>query len=183
MIQAVPEFTIPPGATPMTCPKCGAEQQLATACRRCGLTTTLMAKFKDQDDAAQSPGVTQAWIQCELNWDDKDKHEKFVAAVVENNAFAWAARKYRAAGAKRPGDTIAPAQTARLGKMAEAALKATAMARPEKASNPYKGTTVLLAACIVALVFGLVYAVIQSRAGSSSGQLTPVPHQPAPGRR
>lgn len=179
----MPEFTIPPGATPMTCPKCGAEQAIATACRRCGLTTTLMAKFKDQDDAFQSPGVTQAWIQCELNWNEPDKHEKFVAAVVEANAFAWAARKYRAAGAKRPGDTIAPAQTQRLGKMAEAALKATATVKPEKATNPYKGTTVLLAACIVALVFGLLYAVIQSRTSSHAGQLTPVPRQPAPERR
>src|SRR5258705_8314476 len=122
----MPAFTIPPGATPMTCPKCGAEQAIAVACRKCGLTTTLMPRFKDQDDGDQSATVTAAWTQCELHWDDTSKHEKFVAAVVEANAFAWAARKYRAAAAKRPGDAIATAQTERMGKMAEAALKATA---------------------------------------------------------
>lgn len=178
----MPQFTIPPGATPMTCPKCGAEQALATACRRCGLTTTLMPKFREHDDASQPASVTTAWTQCELNWDDPSKHEKFVAAVVEANAFSFAARKYRAAAAKRPGDTVAVAQSERLAKMAEAALKATATQRPDKGSNPYKGTTIILAACIVAVVFGLVYAMIQSRKGDD-GELTPVPRQPAPAQR
>jgi ribosomal protein L40E len=178
----MPTFTIPPGATPMTCPKCGAEQALATHCRRCGLNTTLMPKFKEQDDASQSPLVTTAWTQCELNWDDLGKHEKFVAAVVEANAFSYAARKYRAAAARRPGDQIAIQQSERLAKMAEAALKATATQRPEKGSNPYKGTTVILAACIVAVVFGLIYAWIQSKKGND-GELTPVQRQPAPAQR
>ena len=166
----------------MTCPKCGAEQAIATACRRCGLTTTLMPKFKEQDDASQSPVVTLAWSMCELNWENPDKHEKFVAAVVEHNAFSYAARKYRAAAAKRPDDKLAAAQVERLGKMAEAALKATATHRPEKGANPYKGTTVILAACIVAVVFGLIYAMIQSRK-SNEGELTPVQRQPAPAQR
>jgi ribosomal protein L40E len=177
-------FTIPPGATPMTCPKCGAEQAIAVACRKCGLTTTLMPQFREQDEADQPASVTTAWTQCELNWDDRDKHEKFVAAVIDAKAFPYAARKYRAAAARRPGDAIAIAQTERLAKMAEAALRATATQKPEKGSNPYKGTTILLAACIVALVFGLVYAMIQSRKSSGDdGKLTPVQRQPAPAQR
>lgn len=172
------EPTLPPDVTPMTCPKCGAVQALAVACRKCGLTATLMPKFREQDAASQPEPVTAAWIAAELDWQDRGKHEKFAAAVVEHKAFAFAARQYRAAAARRPGDTIAPAQIERLGKMAEAALKATAVARPEKATNPYKGTTVLLVACVIAVVFGLIYAVV-SRRTAKDGELTPVERRPA----
>jgi ribosomal protein L40E len=171
------EPTLPPDVTPMTCPKCGAVQGLAVNCRKCGLTATLMPKFREQDAASQHEAVTSAWIQVELNWNDPGRHEKFAAAVVEHRAFAFAARQYRAASAKRAGDTIGPAQIEKLGKMAEAALKATAVARPEKGANPYKKTTMLLVACVVAVVFGLLYAVI-SKKSSSGGELTPIQDQP-----
>lgn len=173
--------TIPPDATPMTCPKCGSYQAIAVACRKCGLTTTLMPKFREQDTDQQPPAVTTAWIAVELNWTDPGRHEKFVAAVVDASAFAYAARQYRAAAARRPDDTIAPAQIEKLRKMAEATLKATAVQRPEKAPMPFKGAAMLLAACIVAVIFGLVYAMISKKA-NKDGELTPVPRQPAPTR-
>jgi len=179
--RAMPDETLPPNVTPMSCPKCGSLQAIAVACRKCGLTTTLMPKFREQDSASQPEPVTRAWIACELDWNDPAKHEKFTAAVVEHNAFAYAARQYRAAAAKRADDPTALAQIERLGKMAEAALKATAALRPEKSTNPYKGTTILLVACVVALVFGLIYAVISKRS-SDNGELTPVPRRPAPAR-
>jgi hypothetical protein len=172
--------TIPPDATPMTCPKCGSYQAIAVACRKCGLTTTLMPKFREQDSAQQPSAVTTAWIAAELNWTDPGRHEKFVAAVVEANAFAYAARQYRAAAIKRPDDAIAATQIERLRKMAEAALKATAVQRPDKGPMPFKGATMVLIACIVAVVFGLVYAMISKK--TKDGELTPVPRQPAPTR-
>jgi hypothetical protein len=165
----------------MTCPKCGSYQAIAVACRKCGLTTTLMPKFREQDIASIPPQVASAWIAAELNWNDPSKHEKFAAVVVESNAFAYAARQYRAAAAKRPDDTVAPAQIERLRKMAEAALKATAVQRPEKGTMPFKGATMILIACIVAVVFGLVYAMMTKKHGNT-GELTPVPRQPAPAR-
>jgi ribosomal protein L40E len=174
--------TLPPDATPMTCPKCGSLQSIAVACRKCGLTTTLMPKFRELDADSQPASVTQAWIAAELNWDDPGKHEKFAAAVVDANAFAYAARQYRAAAAKRPGDVIATTQIERLRKMAEAALKATAVQRPEKTPMPFKGATMVLVACIVAVVFGLIYAVITRKGNDHAGELTPVPRQPAPSR-
>lgn len=177
------EPTLPPDVTPMTCPKCGAVQALAVNCRRCGLTSTLMPKFREQDAASQDEAVTRTWIAAELDWNNPSTHEKFVAAVVDHKAFAFAARQYRAAGAKRPGDTIAAAQLERLNKMAEAALRATAVVRPEKDGNPYKGTTILLVFCVAALVFGLIYALVGKT--DDKGELTPVrapAHNRAPAR-
>jgi hypothetical protein len=177
--------TIPPptsGPT-MTCPKCGVEQALAVACRKCGLQSMRMRTYRETESAVQSPAVTAAWAACMEIWDDPGRHEKFTAAVVDANAFAFAARQYRAVVAQRPDDTIAPAQIERLGKMAEAALRVTAVQKPEQAARPYKKATLILIACIVAIAFGLVYAFITKKDAGSSGELTPVERRPAPVRR
>ena len=179
------DTTIPPptsGPT-MTCPKCGAEQALAVACRKCGLQSMRMRTYRETESAVQSPAVTAAWAACMEIWDDPGRHEKFTAAVVESAAFAFAARQYRAVAAQRPDDKIALAQIERLSKMAEAALKVTAAQRPEPAAQPYKKATLILIACIVAIAFGLVYALITKKDGAASGELTPVDRRPAPTRR
>jgi ribosomal protein L40E len=178
------DTTIPPptsGPT-MTCPKCGAVQALAVACRKCGLQSTRMRSYRETESAVQDPAVTAAWAACMEAWDDPGRHEKFTAAVVEASAFAFAARQYRGVAASRPDDLIATAQIERLRKMAEAALRVTATRRPEAAEQPYKKATLVLIACLVAIAFGLLYAFI-TRKDAASGELTPVERRPAPTHR
>lgn len=159
----------------MTCPKCGTDQPEAPACRRCGLAADRMASFRSQSDAETPAHVVAAWTAVDAAWDDPTRHEKFVAAVVEAGAFPYAARQYRAAAAARPDDAVAKTQLERVGKMAEAALRATATQKPEKGQMPYRNATVVLVACIIAIVFAVAYALLRKAQDANDGEMRPAP--------
>ena len=167
----------------MICPKCGTEQPEAAACRKCGLAAERMASFQEQVPAPPA-AVVATWDACRAAWDDPARHEQFVAAVIDGGAFAYAARQYRGVLAERPDDAVATAQLERLGKMAEAALHATATQKPETAPRPYRNATAILVVCIVAMLFGLVYVLVLARDEEDDHQLRPAPARPAvPPRR
>ncbi|HEY4058812.1 MAG TPA: hypothetical protein VGM39_19495 [Kofleriaceae bacterium] len=96
------------------------------------------------DDAP--PSVLAAWEAVQMAWDQRVKHEAFLAAVSQTQSFAWAAKKYK----ERPGDPIAAEQITKLQKAAVIVLTASA-GRPAPARNPYRMLVMLLIVGIVAI--------------------------------
>ena len=164
-------------ATPMTCPKCGDAQPPATACRRCGLAADHMNAY-----AASSveipPVILAMWAKVEASWTDTAVHDAFINAASAANLFTYAARQYRAAGAARPGDDVAPGHLTRLARMAEAAMRATASPPPRDAKRLRVIVLVIVAAFLLAMV-GLLVAKVMSQPGAAGPPPPPGAHAPS----
>jgi hypothetical protein len=151
----------------MTCPKCGEAQPTAAACRRCGLLAERMADFSRDQDAA-APELAVAWQALESSWDDPAAHERFVELISTLTAWPWAARRYRDVLRERPGDPRATEQLARIAKMTEAMLRASATVHPQQTTT-YRRTLGMLMVLLVLLVIGIAYAFIVK--GLRAGQV------------
>lgn len=138
------------------CPKCNTEvPEGATACTRCGLATERMEAFARERDASVPPALVSAWERAELAWNHPLAHDEVMRLVVDHQAYAWAAARYRT----RAGDPVADAQLARIRKAAEATLFVSGAARKVKdAPRPYRSLTAVLILLVLAAVGGLVYA-------------------------
>jgi len=142
--------------SPAPCPKCGAEQTAGlTACPKCGLATDRMAKFASQLDQSTPQALLDAWAELQDHWEDLAHHDEMLRLVTQNDAYAWAAARYRTRE-----DDIGRAQLARVRKAAEAQMMTGAVARKASTPTPYRATTGLLVLLIVVTVGGLIYAAV-----------------------
>jgi hypothetical protein len=171
-----------PGEPSMTCPKCGDVQAPADACRTCGLRADRMDGFAGPA-ADAPPEVAAAWAACEAAWADADRHDRLRDAVIAAGCYAWAARRYRDALRRDPGDPIATARLARVTRMTEATLRAAA-SPPHRAAaaaatgKPYRNTVAVLVGLVVLVGIGLVWAYVAR--SSSSPDPHRIPVRPAP---
>jgi ribosomal protein L32 len=166
----------------MTCPKCGEVQRPGPACRQCGLLAERMADFA-RDEAAEVPASLLAeWRAVLDRWREPDLHERFAQQVAATGSYSWAARRYRDELRVRGDDAVAAEQIARLARMAEATLLASAAARPARAATPYR--SVIIVVLLATLAVGIVVAYhFMSRDDAAPGRSTPaVPVAPAPAR-
>ena len=154
------------------CPKCGAARTSAQACAACGLSVARMADYADAREAGVPDAVREAWRRVTEAWSDSARHDELLRVVALHDSYAWAAGRYRT---RR--DDIATRQLDRLRRAAEATLLASATARPDASTAPYRATRGVLMVLIVAVVVGLIYAmVIRSRGATPPAR--PVPVQP-----
>ena len=152
------------------CPKCGAARASAGACASCGLAVSRMAGYADAREASVPDAVRDAWQRATEGWSDPARHDELLRVVALHDSYAWAAGRYRT---RR--DDLAVRQLERLRRAAEATLLATATARPDAASAPYRATRGVLMVLIVAVLVGLVYAmVIRSRGAPAPPRAAPV---------
>lgn len=110
------------------------------------------------EPAAPDGELADAWIACVDAWDDPAAHDRVAVLALTRHRSPWLAARYRAVLRDRPGDAIAAARISRIGRMAEAALRATALPpvdAPVRRSGPY----VVLVVVVVLVAAGLVYAV------------------------
>jgi len=154
------------------CPKCGAARTATAACASCGLAVARMAGYADAREAGVPDVVRDAWRRVTEAWSDAARHDELLRVVSLHDSYAWAAGRYRT---RR--DDIATRQLDRLRRAAEATLLASASARPDAQSAPYRATRGVLMVLIVAVVVGLIYAmVIRSRGATPPAR--PLPVQP-----
>jgi hypothetical protein len=134
-----------------------------------------MAAYAAAREAAVSDAVRVAWERAVAEWNDSARHDAFLQVVASHGAYAWAAGRYRDAGRARAGDVIGPRQLDRLRRAAEATLLASAGARPDPRTTPYRATMTILAMMVVAIIAGLLYAVVSqgSTTTDTAGRSTP----------
>lgn len=181
-LAGAPAETAEAASDAALCPKCGAVRRSdATACATCGLTTARMAAFRDARDAMVAEPVRSAWQHATDAWTDDKRHDALFQIAATHNAYAWAAGRYRT---RR--DSIADRQLDRLRRAAEATLLAGATVRAEKSTRPYRATAGVLAALVIVVAAGLIYAMVarERRRGPRShapGEIVePAPVAPAP---
>jgi hypothetical protein len=136
-----------------------------------------MADFERDRDVQVPAEVTAAWTALDASWSDADAHDRFVKIVAAAMAYPWAAKRYRDALRLRPDDRLAAEQLARLSRMAEATLFATAARKETDKPKPYRGALVLLAAMTLLIFVGLAYAVLSRSLNDEPGG---APTQKAP---
>lgn len=178
---------------PASCPKCGAPRRAEPACPRCGLAGDRMAAFAHARAAAVPPEVEAAWERVIEAWDDAERHDALLRRVAQHDAYAWTAARYRDAKRAAPAspspfrsypdhavDAIADRQLDRMRRAAEATLYASASTREERARAPYRATRAILAMLVLAIVAGLVFAMLV-RTDPADGP-TPVPGEAQPAK-
>jgi hypothetical protein len=169
------------GAAPR-CPKCHSVVGARSACPSCGLAAARMKSFSADRDADIPHSLHASWRRVTEAWTEQPRHDAFVQATAAAGAFAWAAGQYQEA--RRRGtiatvdDPIAVRQLARVRRTAEAAMLASAAARPSDAKQPYRGATTILVMMVVVLIAGALYARFMRETRSPAGPVTPV--LPAP---
>jgi len=169
------------GQPDMTCPKCGETQPQGQACRTCGLQASRMADYAAAEQASVPEAVAAAWEDARTRWSDPDAHERFVQALAATETYPWGARRYREILRTRPDDAVAAEQIARLARMAEATLLASAVSRKAAGMSPYRGISVVVFALIFAIAAGLIYTLFLKKGDVGTGRRTPaVPAQQNP---
>ena len=171
VMTAAPAPPAAPEVEAALCPKCGAPRD-GEACKTCGLAASRMAAFSAARDADVPAAVQAAWQRVTAGWDDAARHDELLRLVTLHHAYAWAASRYRA---RR--DDVATRQLERLRRAAEATLFASATVRPDAAVAPYRATRAVLVVLIVAVLVGLVYAMVM-RGRSEPVRSAPVPARP-----
>jgi predicted RNA-binding Zn-ribbon protein involved in translation (DUF1610 family) len=157
------------------CPKCGAPRRDEAACPTCGLAADRMVAFTEAREAAVPDPVRAAWTRVTepAAWSDGALHDELLHQVAAHNSYAWAAARYRT---RR--DTVAQRQLERLRRAAEATLLAGASARRDVAAKPYRATRSVLALLIVAIVVGVLYAMVIRGRPTAATSAAPVPAHP-----
>jgi hypothetical protein len=129
-----------------------------------------MAAYAEAREAGVPDAVREAWRHVTGAWSDPARHDELLRVVSIHDSYAWAAGRYRT---RR--DDVAVRQLERLRRAAEATLFATASARPDASTAPYRATRGVLMVLIVAVVVGLVYAmVMRTRASTPPARALPV---------
>ena len=148
---------IDPPISATLCPKCGASPGAgATACPACGLTVARMPAYAEARDGVVPEAVRAAWTRATAAWTTAARHDELLQLVATNDAYAWAAGRYRTRGS----DDIARRQLDRLRRAAEATLLASATVRPEATARPYRATRRVLAVLIAMIAMGTLYAMV-----------------------
>lgn len=118
--------------------------------------------------------LAPAWAACQAAWADPGGHERVAELALVHGEYPWLARQYRAVLAQRPDDAIARDRLARIGRMAEAAMRATALPPAPEARRPNR-MKLLLIALVVVLGGGLYAAHVISTSQAVRGEGTRVP--------
>lgn len=146
---------------PEACPKCGTPVIPArTHCATCGLAHERMAAFATLRDDVAEP-LTNAWQRAVEAWDERARHDEVLRLVTQHDAYAWAAARYRDRLKDHPGDAVGTEQLERIKRAAEATLVANAAVRDTSTPGPYRNTMLILAIFILAIVGGLIYAMVR----------------------
>jgi hypothetical protein len=91
------------------------------------------------------------WQKVVDAWDEPARHDALMGLVAQQNAFAWAASKYK----ERAGDPVADKQLERIRKAAVASMFATS-SKKRGTDSPYRRTMVIFVVLLVMLLIGLV---------------------------
>ena len=153
-----------------TCPKCGTAQAAGeAACKKCGLAVDRFDSFADKRDAEVPEALVAAWDRAVEQWDDPARHDELLRLVTANDAYAWAAARYRT-----KTDPVGARQLERVRKAAEATMMSAAVVRAANAKKPFRGTTMVLVLLAVAMFAGLAMAFIarNQTAGHGSAATT-----------
>ena len=139
--------------------KCGANLPPAdaTACSKCGLAVARMATFSKERDEAVPDVLTKAWERALEAWEDIERHDEVIRLVSQNDAFAWAAARYRTRS-----DEIGVRQLDRVRKAAELTMKTSATTRVASTPAPYRAAKLMLILLVVVVGAALVYAMVKS---------------------
>jgi hypothetical protein len=174
---------------PASCPKCGAARRADQACPRCGLAADRARSYAKARDAAVPEAVAAAWDRVLQAWDDPERHDALLRLAARHDAYAWTAAKYREAKRAAPSspapfrsypdhavDAVADRQLDRMRRAALATLLAGASPREERGRSPYRAARAILAMFILAIVAGLLFAmVLEPHPPAAPGQATPAP--------
>jgi hypothetical protein len=95
--------------------------------------------------------VRSAWERVSENFSEPARHEELFKLVVQHNALAWAAARYR----ERGDDPIAKEQLERLRKAAVASMMVSGGPREPKAKTPYRSSLIVLISLVVAMLIAL----------------------------
>jgi hypothetical protein len=166
---ATPSTSPPPPPTTTAdareCPKCGLRPVTGEACARCGLAVERMADWAAADTA--SDALVAAWEDCVAHWDDPAKHDRAASLALTLGEQPWLARHYRAVLRERPGDVIAAARLERTGKIAQAAILATASMPPPGGYRRGSSMAILLVLTLM-VVGGLLWGLWLARKREAS---------------
>jgi hypothetical protein len=136
---------------------------------KCGLAAARMESFAKESDEAVPDVLHKAWAHALEAWEDTARHDELIRLVSQNDAYAWAAGRYRT----RP-DAVGTRQLERVRKAAEATLLSMAATRKASAPSPYRNTTMLMIALVLLAVGGLIYAMVRNRAPTATpSSITP----------
>lgn len=179
-----------PGPDQMRCPKCGRLQPLGDACRYCGLGRDRFDDFAHAVDDEVPDEIAALWQHCRDQWDDDERHERFVQAVSRIEAFPYAARCYRGALDERPDDPRAKRQLERVSRMAEALLVSRVAVKAELAAGerePYRNVIIFLMVLLVIAGVAGMFVLLKGTSSDQTPQRMTVPpsyrHAPAHQRR
>jgi hypothetical protein len=190
---AGPSVPAPPAPTPpattgptLTCPKCGSTQAPADACRSCGLRVDRMDDYAAQRPVDGAPTMIAAWADAQAAWTDPAVHDRLANLAPAHHAAAWLARRYRDHLRASPGDAIAADRIARIARISEAALRASATPRGDKSAiglavgstsaKPYRGVLTILIVLVMVIVAGTIYAIASTP--SAPPDVPPIPITP-----
>jgi hypothetical protein len=162
------------------CPKCGFTPVSGDACRRCGLAAARMATWVDEAEAPEE--LATAWAACLEAWDDPVRHDRAASLAVALAAQPWLARRYRRVLDERPDDAVAAARLARAGRIAQAAVLATAAAPVAPTFRKGSAYAVLLVLALAA-VGGLLWMAFLLRQGETRPEAPRIPATPAAHKR
>lgn len=160
------------------CPKCGLRPVTGEACARCGLATSRMATWAGAE--APSDALALAWEDCRAHWDDPAKHDRAASLALTLGEQPWLARQYRGVLRDRPADAIAAARLERTGKIAQAAVFATATS--PRAGGYRRGSSMALLAVLALIVAGgLLWGLYMVRQRASTDGAKPSATSPPTG--
>jgi hypothetical protein len=101
-----------------SCPKCFAvERPGLKACARCGLLVSRWATFSAS--LPEDPRLDELWRALLADWQDPQRHARFLDEAAGASGLDLAAARYRLAARERPGDPLAEAGLARAAMLAE----------------------------------------------------------------
>ena len=166
-------------ASQVTCPKCGAAQPEARACRTCGLSSELWEGYEPPElEHDASPKLSALWDACQESWDDSDVHAAFAEQASTEGAYLYAVRLYRRAVLDRAGSgdgsEVAKRQLERLARMSEVALLPGTASLEHAGPEPYKNVLILLIALLVIGGALGMYALIRTNASGDDGPPQPI---------
>lgn len=140
-----------------SCPKCGYENlKGSVSCKRCLLIFEKYEK-KNRDVGTQVGGskrLEEQWEELLLDYENNEKHEKFIADALKENNLPFASHQYKKMSDLNGADEIAK-------KMIERIIQVATLAyTPPFRKEPPKDNRWLTKFLIFVILFGVAAAVL-----------------------
>lgn len=129
-----------------------------------------MATWVAADAATDSLVLT--WEDCLAHWQDPAVHDRAASLALSLGEQPWLARQYRAVLRDRPHDAIAKLRLERTGKIAQAAVLATA-ASPRPGGYRRGSSLGILLVLLVLVMGGLAWGLYLAKQDGSSDDSPP----------